>query len=442
MKTSKDTNRHTDETLPRVSVSVLGATGSVGRAALQVIAQSNFQAVALCAHKDLEGLVALCKRHRPRFAALREARLFEPLRRALQGSGIACGAGESAVLEAASMESEATVAAISGIDGLAPTLEAARRKTKVVLANKECVVAGGAWFLDFCARQHSPVVPADSEHNAIFQILEREKRFDDSSETRILGAQDGALESIVLTASGGPFLDRSHEELARVTRREACAHPNFRMGEKISIDSATMMNKALEVIEAARLFVLEESAIDIVVQPQQIVHGMVVYGEGSVFALAGACDMRLPLWHALHWPHRRTAPKNTPPNATQRLDWRTVSNLVFRPLDCERFPAPNLARESLTHAAAPIVLNAANEVIVDAFVQERIAFHEIVPFVQAVMQMFDASTLDHPDSLERILTIDGYGRRLAYERLARRAVSRSLASPLLSQSPAASLLQA
>ena len=415
-------NKNTSGTSASTSVSVLGATGSVGRAALDVIEQGNFQVVALCAQKDLEGLVALCRRHRPRFAALGEAHLLEPLRRALHGSATAVGAGESAVLEAASMESEAVVAAISGIDGLAPTLQAARRKTRLVLANKECVVAGGAWFLEECTRHHSPVVPADSEHNAIFQILEREDK--------------GALESIVLTASGGPFLDHSPEELARVSLREACAHPNFRMGAKISVDSATMMNKALEVIEAARLFALEESAIEILVHPQQIVHGMVVYGDGSVFALAGACDMRLPLWHALHWPHRTQAPRA----ATQRLDWREALNLTFRPLDCNRFPAPDLARESLANAASPIVLNAANEVAVDAFLKERIAFSDIVPLVQAVMQSHDTSRFDPPESLERVLTIDAYGRRLACERLARKAVSTSLASPPLSH--AASLLQA
>ncbi len=406
---------------PAVSVSVLGATGSVGRAALEVISQGNFQVVALCAQTDLEGLVALCHRHRPRFAALGDADLLEPLQRALQGSGTAVAAGESAVLEAASMESETTVAAISGIDGLAPTLAAARRKTKLVLANKECVVAGGAWFLEECARHHSPIVPADSEHNAIFQILERDT------------PKEG-LESIVLTASGGPFLDLSEQKTSRVTPEQACAHPNFRMGAKISIDSATMMNKALEVIEAARLFELEESMIDIVVHPQQIVHGMVVYGDGSIFALAGACDMRLPLRHALHWPQR--APKEDLMQATTRaFDWREVANLTFRPLDSARFPAPALARESLTSLAAPIVLNAANEVVVEAFLKERIAFHKIVPLVRRVMDTFDASRLEPPDSLERVLTIDAYGRRLALERLERLAVSKSLASPPLSATP-------
>ena len=423
-KTNKNTPPVTPPVAPPVSVSVLGATGSVGRAALEVILQGNFRTVALCARKDLDGLVALCRRHRPRFAALSEARLLEPLRRALQGSGIAAGAGESAVLEAASMASEATVAAISGIDGLAPTLQAACRTTKLVLANKECVVAGGKWFLDTCAQHHSPVVPADSEHNAVFQILEREK------------VEKDMVEKIVLTASGGPFLDLSEEELSRVTLRQACAHPNFRMGAKISVDSASMMNKALEVIEAARLFEMEERAIDIVVHPQQIVHGMVVYGDGSVFALAGACDMRLPLWHALHWPHRAPSTRAT----TQQLDWRAVTNLTFRPLDCDRFPAPDLARESLSSVQAPIVLNAANEVVVDAFLKERIAFRDIVPLVRATMERYDASVLECPDSLERVLTIDAYGRRLANERLVRRTVSASLSSPPLVQ--AASLQQA
>ena len=417
------------------SVSVLGATGSVGRAALEVISQGNFQVVALCAQTDLAGLVALCHRHRPRFAALGDADLLEPLQRALQGSGTSAGAGESAVLEAASLESETTVAAVSGIDGLAPTLAAARRKTKLVLANKECVVAGGAWFLEECARHHSPIVPADSEHNAIFQILERDKPNNKTRE---------GLESIVLTASGGPFLELSEEETSRVTPEQACAHPNFRMGAKISVDSATMMNKALEVIEAARLFEMEENKIDIVIHPQQIVHGMVVYGDGSIFALAGACDMRLPLRHALHWP--LSAPKELQAT-THRFDWRAATSLTFRPLDRARFPAPDLARESLASLAAPIVLNAANEVIVDAFLKERIAFHQIVPSVRAVMDVFDASRLDQPDSLERVLTIDAYGRRLALERLERQAVSLAKTPlfptpiPPLSLSQAASKLQ-
>ncbi len=403
--------------MQELTVNVLGATGTVGRASLEVCRQAGVKLGAICASRDIEGLIELCERYRPQFAALKDEKMHETLVTRLQGSGVQAGASEQAVLQAAAMPSDATIAAIAGIDGLLPTMRAAENSAKLVLANKECVVAGGACFMQHCADNRSTIVPADSEHNAIFQILDQQKR--------------EALDKIILTASGGPFLDRPTVELATVTPQQACEHPNFRMGAKIAVDSATMMNKALEVIEAAWLFSLDEKLIDVAIHPQQVIHGMVAFLDGSIFAHLGACDMRAPLWHALHWPHRVAAPEKSP----QRFDWREVAKLSFREVDYERFPAMRLARESLKTPVAPIVLNAANEVIVKAFLARQITFDRIVPILQEVMQAHEREKLDIPQrqegcsdnkkasNLELILTIDGYGRRLAHKYILKKAAS-------------------
>ena len=393
--------------MQQLAVNVLGATGTVGRASLEVCQQAGYKIVAICANRDIDGLLELCKRYKPQFAALKHEEMHETLVSRLQGSGTKAAAGEQAILQAAAMPSDATIAAIAGIDGLLPTMTAAKSSKKLVLANKECIVAGGACFMQHCAENNSAIVPADSEHNAIFQILDQQKR--------------EALDKVILTASGGPFLDRSIDELAEVTPQQACAHPNFRMGAKIAVDSATMMNKALEVIEAAWLFGLDEQRIDVAIHPQQVIHGMVAFLDGSTFAHLGACDMRAPLWHALHWPHRRALAETAP----QKFDWREIAQLSFREVDDNRFPALRLARESLKSSVAPIILNAANEVAVKAFLDYKITFDKIVPILQEVLQAHGSEKFDLPQAqktcttsiknsnLERILTIDAYGRRLA-----------------------------
>ena len=403
--------------MQKLSVSVLGATGTVGRASLEVCEQAGFRVVALCAANDIDGLVELCARHRPDFAALANPQHHDALRQRLHASGVRSGAGEQAVLDAARLPNDATVAAISGVSGLLPTMAAAECKTKLVLANKECIVAGGAWFLQHCVGYQSPIVPADSEHNAIFQILEGQKKRE-------------ALDKIILTASGGPFLNQPVDTLSTITTHEACAHPNFHMGAKIAVDSATMMNKALEVIEASWLFDIDEKHIDIAVHPQQVVHGMVAYRDGSTFAHLGACDMRAPLWHALHWPQRVISNANAP----QQFDWRKIDNLSFSEIDSIRFPAPALARASLINGVAPIILNAANEVLVKSFLSQNITFDKIVPLLQHIMQKYEQETLDPPNSLERILTIDAYGRRLANECLMKNSVSKHVVTILPQES--------
>ena len=419
--------------MQQLAVNVLGATGTVGRASLEVCQQAGWQILAICANKDIDGLLELCKRYKPQFAALNDENLHETLVRKLQGSGIHAAAGSQAILQAAATPSDATIAAISGIDGLLPTITAAKASKKLVLANKECIVAGGAYFMQHCAENNCPIIPADSEHNAVFQILEQQKR--ESLDKTILDKT--ILDKIILTASGGPFLDTRLDELVNVTPEQACAHPNFRMGAKIAVDSATMMNKALEVIEAAWLFDLDEQRIDVAIHPQQAIHGMVALRDGSLFAHLGACDMRAPLWHALHWPQRVAIPEKAP----QRFDWREIAQLSFREVDEDRFPALRLARESLKSSLAPIILNAANEVVVKAFLQREITFDRIVPILQEVMQAHSKEKLDAiqtqkgnsnladnlgsnlDNSLERILTIDAYGRRLAQKYLLKKARS-------------------
>ena len=402
--------------MQQLAVNVLGATGTVGRAGLEVCQQAGCKILAICANKDIDGLLELCKRYKPQFAALKDETLHKRLVRSLQGSGIDAAAGSQAILQAAATPSDATIAAISGIDGLLPTLTAAKASKKLVLANKECIVAGGEYFMQHCAENNCPIIPADSEHNAVFQILEQQNRV--------------ALDKIILTASGGPFLDTRLDELVDVTPEQACAHPNFNMGAKIAVDSATMMNKALEVIEAAWLFDLDEKRIDVAIHPQQAIHGMVAFRDGSLFAHLGACDMRAPLWHALHWPHRVAVAEKAP----QRFDWREVAQMSFREVDETRFPALRLARESLKSSLAPIILNAANEVTVKAFLQREITFERIVPILQEVMQAHSKEKLDAKldgnfgNNLERILTIDAYGRRLAQKYLLKKARSVQIAA--------------
>jgi 1-deoxy-D-xylulose-5-phosphate reductoisomerase len=312
------------------------------------------------------------------------------LRDALAGTGIATAAGPDAVVEAAELDADWTMAAITGAAGLASTLAAIRRGKAVGLANKEALVCAGEVMLRAVAEAGATLLPVDSEHNAIFQSM--------------ADGNHGAIERIILTASGGPFRTSTKEEMARATVETALLHPVWSMGAKISIDSATMMNKGLELIEAARLFNLVETQIDILVHPQSVIHGMVCYHDGSVMAQLGSPDMRIPIAHTLAWPERMATP-------SPRLDLAMVKNLAFEEPDLIRFPALRLARDALrAGGGTPAILNAANEVAVEAFLQRRIGFLDIVETVERVL---DAMGTPAAATLEAVIALDEEARRAA-----------------------------
>ena len=388
------------------AVTILGSTGSVGRSTLDLIerAPDRYRVEALTANSRVDALIRQARRFKPRFAAIGDARHRRALEDGLSGTGIAVGAGPSAVREAAQRSADWVMAAIVGAAGLAPTLEAVRRGAVVALANKECLVCAGALFMAQVAVAKATLLPVDSEHNAIFQVFDAERR-------------DG-IERIILTASGGPFRTAERAAMADVTPAQAMAHPNWSMGAKISVDSATMMNKGLEVIEAHHLFVLDEGRIDVVVHPQSVVHSLVAYRDGSVLAQLGTPDMRTPIAYCLGWPERIATP-------SERLNLAKVASLTFEAPDHERFPALALAREALRRGrGAPTLLNAANEVAVAAFLEGRIGFMGIVDVVADVL----ATVPDpQPATLEDVDTLDAAARRAAASLVDQRSRNSSVA---------------
>jgi 1-deoxy-D-xylulose-5-phosphate reductoisomerase len=377
-------------------VSILGSTGSVGRNTIELVAAEpdKYAVEALVALKNADLLAEQARAVGARLAVIADETKFAALKHALAGSGIEAAAGPAAVVEAAMRPADWVMAAIVGAAGLAPTLAAVERGALVALANKEVLVCAGG-LVTAAARKHgATLLPVDSEHNAIFQCFDTE--------------QSHAIERIMLTASGGPFRERPLSAMANVTPAEAVAHPNWRMGAKISVDSATMMNKGLEVIEATHLFALEGARIDVVVHPQSVIHGLVYYKDGSVLAQLGSPDMRTPIANTLGWPHRISAP-------SPRLDLASLGRLTFEAPDPERFPALRLARAALEEGgAAPIILNAANEIAVAAFLAGAIGFLDIAAIVEDSLD-----TLDRP----RIAALgDVYDADRAARELARRLV--------------------
>jgi 1-deoxy-D-xylulose-5-phosphate reductoisomerase len=323
-------------------------------------------------------------------AVVADPAAYAALRDALAGTAIEVAAGPEAVIEAAALQADWTMAAITGASGLAPTLAAIRRGAFVGLANKEALVCAGEVMLRAVREAGATLLPVDSEHNAIFQSLADGNR--------------GAVEKITLTASGGPFRTASLEDMARATPETALRHPIWSMGAKISIDSATMMNKGLELIEAARLFGLPEMAIEVLVHPQSVIHGMVHYHDGSVLAQLGSPDMRIPIAHALAWPRRMAT-------ISPRLDLAQVSRLDFAEPDLIRFPALRLAREALqAGGGTPTILNAANEVAVAAFLQREIGFLDIADIVDRVLQQLGTRSAE---LLEDVIALDETARRSA-----------------------------
>jgi 1-deoxy-D-xylulose-5-phosphate reductoisomerase len=346
--------------------------------------------VALTARDNAERLAALARRHGAELAVVAHPDAYGRLKEALAGTGIEAGCGAEGLLEAATRATEWVMSAIVGAAGLAPTLAAVRQGAMVALATKESLVCAGRLLLDEVEASGAVLLPVDSEHNAIFQALRGEQR--------------ESVERLILTASGGPFRERSLTEMANVTPRQATAHPNWSMGAKISVDSATMMNKGLELIEAHHLFGLAPGDIEILVHPESIVHSLVAFRDGSVLAQLGQPDMRIPIAYTLGWPERLTVP-------TPRLDLAALGRLTFERPDDGRFPAMALARAALTRGGvAPTVLNAANEIAVAAFLAGRIGFLEIVGIVEAALERCESGKLD---GLADILAVDAEARRTA-----------------------------
>ncbi len=388
----------------RRRITVLGATGSIGDSTLDLVAADpdRYAVVALVANRNLEKLAALARRFRPERVVTADPAGGERLRDLLSGTGIAVAAGREAAIEAAAMPADIVVAAIMGAAGLEPTLAAVRTGTTVALANKECLVCAGDLLTAEVARAGGRLLPVDSEHNALFQVFETKNA--------------PAVEKLILTASGGPFRTWSREQMAAAGPEQALKHPNWSMGAKITIDSATLMNKGLEVIEAAHLFPQVEKRIDVLVHPQSVVHGLVVYRDGSFLAQMGAPDMRIPIAHCLHWPARGTT-------AAPRLDLAAVGRLHFEAPDHERFPALGLALAAMARGGgAPAVLNAANEIAVAAFLARRIGFLDIADLVADAMTAAEGRGLmAAPGDIAAVLDLDRTVRTLTGELLVTRA---------------------
>ncbi|WP_169545584.1 1-deoxy-D-xylulose-5-phosphate reductoisomerase [Sneathiella aquimaris] len=357
-------------------ITILGSTGSIGVSTLKLIreASEDFDVECLTAHNNVSLLAQQAIEFSAKRAVIGNASLYDTLKQALSGTGIQAEAGEEALIDAAGTPVDWVMSAIVGAAGLAPTLAAVKTGATIALANKESLVCGGDLVLDNVKKCGATLLPVDSEHNAIFQVF-------DTHQTEM-------VERLILTASGGPFLNLTRADMRDVSREQALAHPNWDMGAKISIDSATMMNKGLELIEAYHLFPVEKDQIDILVHPQSVVHSLVEYRDGSTLAQLGSPDMRTPISYALGWPNRHAF-------KAQKLELGKIGTLTFMDPDFERFPALRLAKSALkTGKSAPAVLNAANEIAVDAFLKGRIGFLEISETVEEVLNKIDFVTFN------------------------------------------------
>jgi 1-deoxy-D-xylulose-5-phosphate reductoisomerase len=376
-------------------VTLLGATGSIGASTVDLLRmhRERFRVEAVTAQRNAAALAKLAREVGARFAVVADPDCYGELKAALARSGIEAAAGREAVVEAAARPADWVMAAITGAAGLLPTMTAVERGATVALANKECLVCAGALFMARAGATGAVVLPVDSEHNAIFQALSAGRRDD--------------VSRIILTASGGPFRTASIAEMRKATVQQALQHPNWAMGAKITIDSATMMNKGLELIEAHHLFGFASEEIDILVHPQSIVHGIVEYRDGSLVAQLGPPDMRVPIANCLAWPERMAG--------AARLDLKQMATLTFEPPDPIRFPALSLARAALAAGkGAPTVLNAANEVAVQDFIDGRLGFAGIAALVEATMESAVArGILREPADVEDAIGIDHEARNLA-----------------------------
>ncbi|MBN2700547.1 MAG: 1-deoxy-D-xylulose-5-phosphate reductoisomerase [Methylothermaceae bacterium] len=379
---------------------ILGSTGSIGVSTLDVAARypDRYRIIALTGNRRTEDLYRQCLRHRPRYAVVAAPEAAGDLSRRLDSAGLDTRVlvGTEALAEVATLpEVDYVMAAIVGAAGLLPTLAAARAGKRILLANKEALVVSGPIFMDAVRESGAELLPIDSEHNAIFQCMPAGYR---------AGADPLAVRKILLTASGGPFLDTPLEALPEMTPEQAVAHPKWDMGKKISVDSATMMNKGLEVIEASLLFALPPKRIEVVIHPQSVIHSMVDYADGSVLAELGNPDMRIPIAYGLAWPQRIES-------GVEPLDLFEVARLDFRPPDWERFPCLRLAFEAARGGGtAPALLNAANEVAVAAFLERRIPFTGIAAIIERTMETIPVSTVQ---DLDGVLAADAEARRIA-----------------------------
>ena len=391
-------------TQDRTRVSILGATGSIGASTLSVLAHNpeDFQVVSLVAQRNVERLAQIARQTRATLAVVADERQFADLKDRLWGSGVEVAAGRDAVTEAAAREADVVVSAITGYAGLRPTLAAAGTGANLALANKEAMVAAGALVRQALDRSGGQLIPVDSEHAALFQGL--------------WGQDRSAITQLILTASGGPFRDWSKAEIEAATAAQALQHPNWDMGAKVTIDSASMMNKGLELIEAQQIFDVDHERLDVIVHPQSVVHSLVAYNDGGQIAQLGVPDMQTPIAAALRWPRRTRTP--VPP-----LDLAQYGSLTFEPPDRERFSCLALAEAAMREGgAAPIMLNAANEVAVGAFLDGAFTFGGIPRVVEAVLsqglgagQGQALSGNAGPGSLEEITAIDAESRARAHD---------------------------
>jgi 1-deoxy-D-xylulose-5-phosphate reductoisomerase len=389
-------------------VTILGATGSIGASTVDLIKRNRerFRVEAISARRNAAALAKIAREVGAQFAVVADPTAYGDLKDALAGTGIEAAAGEAALLEAAQRPADWVMAAISGSIGLKPTLAAIERGATVALANKECLVCAGALFMRRAASAGATLLPVDSEHNAIFQALGAGARED--------------VKRVILTASGGPFRTWSLEAIRAATPEQALRHPNWSMGPKITVDSASLMNKGLELIEAHHLFALKPDEIDVLVHPQSVVHGLVEFRDGSVVAQLGTPDMRIPIANCLAWPRRIDGP-------APRLDLARVHELTFEAPDFARFPALALARRVLaTGGAAPTVLNAADEIAVGEFIAGRVSFPAITALVEATLEAAAArGLLAEPAEIDAALAIDHIARSIALALLPEIAVKSS-----------------
>ncbi|MEJ2626603.1 MAG: 1-deoxy-D-xylulose-5-phosphate reductoisomerase [Pseudolabrys sp.] len=382
------------------SVTILGATGSIGTSTVDLIKRNpdRYRVEAVTAGRNAGPLAEIARAVGARLAVVADEAAYSDLKAALAGSGIEAAAGETALVDAATRDADWVMGAISGAIGLKPTLAAIERGATVALANKECLVCAGGLFMRRAAAVGATVLPVDSEHNAVFQALGAGPRED--------------IKQIILTASGGPFRTWTLDQIKAATPEQALKHPNWSMGPKITVDSATMMNKGLELIEAQHLFALDPDELGVLVHPQSVVHGMVEYRDGSVVAQLGTPDMRTPIAHCLAWPHRIDG-------AAARLDLAQVRQLTFEDHDPVRFPSIVVARQAMkTGGAAPTVMNAADEVAVAEFIAGGIAFPGIVALVEATLEAAaKRGILADPATVDEALAVDHVARSLAREAL-------------------------
>jgi 1-deoxy-D-xylulose-5-phosphate reductoisomerase len=376
-------------------VSVLGATGSIGENTLDLIGRdpTSYEVVALTGGRNAARLAELAMKHNAELAVIADELYYEDLRSRLAGTDIEAAAGADALVEAASRPADWVMAAIVGAAGLKPTLAAVRQGTCTALANKECLVSAGRIFMREVARHDTSLLPVDSEHSAAMQVM--------------VGSAPETIERICLTASGGPFRSWSLADMAQATPKQALAHPNWSMGPKVTIDSATLMNKALELIEAHHLFSVDADRLEVLIHPQSIVHCLVYYRDGSVLAQMSCPDMRTPIAYSLAWPSRMQAP-------TARLDLAGVGALAFETPDETRFPSLRLARDVLAAGgSASTVMNAANEIAVEAFLDSRIGFLSIGRLVDTTLEQCAHLAGLSPDTVDGVLAIDYEARDIA-----------------------------